>query len=33
MKSGGPWEALLQTKLAEVTEFQLFQIQKDDAVI
>ena len=32
VKSSGPQEKLLRTKLVEVTEFQLFQILKDDCV-
>ena len=33
VKSNGPYEASLQTKLVEMMEFhQLFQILKDDAV-
>ena len=32
VKLSGPEEALLQAKLMEVMEFQLFQILKDDAI-
>ena len=32
VKLSGPEEALLQAKLIEVMEFQLFQILKDDAI-